>query len=62
MPDQPLTWFYGDSNGRHRAARDLYERFCATLATAPDRAMAQLTAGIQSALAEAYAQGRNHDG
>lgn len=52
-----LTYFYGDESGRLAAARDLYERYCRFLFDDPARAKTQMMAGIQSALAQAFAQG-----
>lgn len=52
-----FTYFYGDETSRMRAAQDLYERYCQYLYTDPARAKTQMIAGVQSALAQAFAQG-----
>jgi hypothetical protein len=54
------TYFYGSEAQRMRAAQDLYDQYCQYLYSDPARAKTQMIAGIQIALAQAFAQGANN--
>lgn len=54
-----LTYAYRDQINCLRMAQGLYDEFCERLKTDPERAKVQLISSIQSALKQAYLQGKD---